>query len=70
MSRFNEVGKESDCDRGDPQTDGAGNLAVHGSINGRSGEHDSKGVEFHVPFLSLAYRFLVAPADMNSMAPT
>jgi hypothetical protein len=53
-SRFNEVGKESHCDRGDPKTDGDEDLAVHRTVNGRSGERDSEGVEyeiehFHVP---------------------
>jgi hypothetical protein len=46
--RLNEVGNESHCDRTEPETDAVGDLAVHGSINGHSGERDSEGVEHKV----------------------
>jgi hypothetical protein len=46
--RFNEVGEDSHCDRGERKTDGADDLAIHGSINSRGGERDSEGVEDEV----------------------
>lgn len=76
-SRFNEVSKESHCDRGDRKADGDEDLAVHRTVNGHSGERDSKGVEyevehFHVPLFSspvAPHRDYVAGSCLNSLAP-
>jgi hypothetical protein len=46
--RFNEVRNESHRDCGERKTDRADDLAVHRAINGRSGQHDSDGVECEV----------------------
>jgi hypothetical protein len=75
-SRFNEVGKESHCDRGDPKTDGVDDLAVHRAVNGRSGERNSESVKdeveyFHVPLFSSSvapHRDYFAGSCLNSFA--
>jgi hypothetical protein len=75
-SRFNEVGKESQCDRGDPKTDGVDDLAVHRAVNGRSGERNSESVKdeveyFHVPLFSspvAPHRDYFAGSCLNSFA--
>jgi hypothetical protein len=75
-SRFNEVGKESHCDRGDPKTDGVDDLAVHRAVNGRSGERDSEGVEYEIEHFSCStfsspvvpHRDYFAGSCLNSFA--
>jgi hypothetical protein len=61
-SRFNEVGKESNCDRGDPKTDGDEELAIHRTVNGRSGERDSEGVEYEIEHFSCSTFFFTSGA--------
>src|SRR5262249_887091 len=50
-----KLAKRATATAATPQTDGAGDLAVHGSINGRSGEHDSKGVECEVKHFTFPF---------------